>query len=90
MTYWNRAAEELYGFTRQEALGQVTHRLLGTRRGDGLDAPTFEARLREEGAWRGRLSHRAKDGREVVVDSRHVLMPGSTRASSPCWSRAAT
>ncbi|BDP44339.1 PAS domain-containing sensor histidine kinase (plasmid) [Deinococcus aetherius] len=76
VTYWNRAAEELYGFTRQEALGQVTHRLLGTRRGDGLDAPTFEARLREEGAWRGRLSHRAKDGREVVVDSRHVLMPG--------------
>jgi PAS domain-containing protein len=25
ITYWNRGAEDLYGWTRDEAVGQVTH-----------------------------------------------------------------
>ena len=31
ITFWNARAEEIYGFTRDEALGQVTHTLLQTR-----------------------------------------------------------
>src|SRR5580692_9260760 len=31
VTFWNNAAAELYGFTREEALGRVTHELLQTQ-----------------------------------------------------------
>ena len=31
VTYWNRAATELYGFTGKEALGRVTHEILQTQ-----------------------------------------------------------
>src|SRR5262249_23859119 len=30
ITYWNRGAEQLYGYTKDQALGRVTHELLAT------------------------------------------------------------
>ena len=72
---WNRGAEELYGFSEAEAVGRVTHDMLQTV----FPAPwaEIEAQLRKVGRWEGELRHVAKDGREVFVSARKLLIPGA-------------
>jgi len=65
---WNHAAERLYGFTREEALGHRPGDLLSTR----FPAARIEITriLSDTGGWHGHLVHETKDGREVTVESR--------------------
>ena len=72
ITYWNRAAEELYGYTRAEAMGQRSHDLLKTR--PPASVAEFEATVRERGEWSGELRHTTKDGRVIIVESRHKVV----------------
>jgi PAS domain S-box-containing protein len=74
IVYWNRAAEQLYGYTRQEACGQVTHSLLRTRLGGGDAANQLETSLARYGIWVGELHHTTREGREVEVEGRLALM----------------
>jgi PAS domain S-box-containing protein len=69
---WNRGAEELYGYTTQEALGRITHFLLKTR--FPISRAEVDAVLEREGYWEGELTHTRRDGRTVIVESRHVLV----------------
>lgn len=68
---WNRAAEKLYGWTAEEALGQVTHVLFNTRFSKPLDEITQD--LHRDNRWKGELVHTRKDGRSVTVLSHWVL-----------------
>ncbi|HEX2248769.1 MAG TPA: PAS domain-containing protein [Gemmatimonadales bacterium] len=69
--YWNRGAEELYGWRRQEVLGKVTHELLQTVFPVPFQSITEE--LFRTGRWEGELQHTRRDGTKLVVASRWSL-----------------
>ncbi|HEX4782812.1 MAG TPA: PAS domain S-box protein [Candidatus Sulfotelmatobacter sp.] len=71
ITYWNQSACELYGYTREEAMGQVCHHLLQTVFPEPPDR--IAEHLRREIRWAGELIHRRKDGSKIVVASRWAL-----------------
>ncbi len=64
---WSQGAETLYGWTKEEALGQVTHPLLATRFPEPLEDITEQ--FEKTGRWSGELVHRTKDGRSMYVQS---------------------
>ena len=68
ITQWGHGAEMLYGWTKAEAIGQKTHGLLKTRFVEGFER--VNRQLERTGRWSGELIHKAKDGREIVVESR--------------------
>jgi len=73
VTFWNKAASDLYGYTPEEALGRVTHELLRTEFPSPLES--IKAQLCRDGRWTGELLHKRKDGTQVIVGSRWALDP---------------
>jgi PAS domain S-box-containing protein len=64
---WSLGAEKLYGYTREEAVGQISHDLLHTQFHETL--ASIEEKLRQAGMWEGELVHRSRDGGTVEVTS---------------------
>ncbi|GEP05325.1 PAS domain-containing sensor histidine kinase [Methylobacterium oxalidis] len=71
VTFWNRAAEDLYGWRAEEVRGQDIHELLRT------DFPVDPAAIWDEltrtGRWEGELVQTVRAGRRVTVESRWAL-----------------
>jgi PAS domain S-box-containing protein len=68
INFWNRRAEEFYGWRKEEAIGKVSHDLLQTRFPKSLEQ--IESELIRDGRWEGKLVHATRDGSRVVVESR--------------------
>jgi PAS domain S-box-containing protein len=74
IVYWNRSAERLYGWTKEEVLAHTTHGLLQTV--FPYELHLIEAAVLEKGYWEGELKHQTRDGRTVTVSSRWALRKG--------------
>ncbi len=75
VTYWNRSAERLYGWSAAEALGRPAAELLhGEAPKTALEA---SKRVDEKGDWIGELKQVTKDGEEIVVESWWTLVRDS-------------
>jgi PAS domain S-box-containing protein len=93
---WNKGAEEMYGWPKQDAIGKVLPQLLQTAGPHSLRE--IDTVLRREGRWEGELSQKAHNGHRLDVDSRHVLFGGgnglppcilaiSRNITQPSWPR---
>jgi PAS domain S-box-containing protein len=73
IVYWNRGAEELYGWTAEKALGRVAQELLHTE----FPIPFAEitAEVDRTGSWHGELGQTTRDGRRIIVNARWALAP---------------
>jgi len=70
--FWNKGAENLYGWTAKEAIGKKNNELL-YKRGSFEFIEAYRSVI-EKGEWMGELHHVNKKGEEVIVESRWTLV----------------
>ena len=88
ITYWNRGAQELYGWAAEEAIGKRAHELLQPV----FPAPIEEIRaeLLRSGRWDGELEKTRADGTRVVVASRWSLRRDEQGGPLQSWKQTMT
>ena len=79
ITFWNAGAEQLFGWTTQEAVGRASFELLQTEFPEPLE--TIMGTLLRNGRWSGELRKRTKDGR--IVDLAVLWVLNRDAASRP-------
>jgi len=72
ITLWNRGAEEIFGWTAAEALGQSPEKLLGVDSHDALSA--LRVAVERDGYWNGEIQLKNREGRNLIVDSRTTFV----------------
>jgi len=75
ITFWSQGAEQMYGWSREEAVGKASRDLLDTTFPDPVK--DIESKLVSAGHWEGELVHRRRDGARLLVASRWALRRGA-------------
>ncbi len=75
ITYWNRSAERLYGWSAAEAIGRLATELIYAE--GSQQVLETSARVRDQGDWTGEMQQVTKDRREIVVESWWTLVRDS-------------
>jgi PAS domain S-box-containing protein len=71
ITFWNRGAEETYGWSQDEALGKIAPDLLQTEFSKPLSE--IKATVLMHNWWNGELIHTKRDSTKIIVSSRWSL-----------------
>jgi diguanylate cyclase (GGDEF)-like protein/PAS domain S-box-containing protein len=73
--FWNRGAELMYGWPANLAVGRITYELLKTKLPQPIEE--IEVLLRLHGHWEGEVTHQARDGALLNVDTHWALQRNS-------------
>jgi two-component system cell cycle sensor histidine kinase/response regulator CckA len=71
IVYWSRGAQDLYGWSAEEAVGRVSHELLRTTFPEEL--ARIESDMSKVSRWSGELRHLCKNGEPIWVASNWTL-----------------
>lgn len=77
--YWNKGAERIYGWDREEILGQKLSTLLYVNEKEYLEA---ERVLKNKGFWEGEIVETTKSGKRITVFSSWTLIRTEGQFSS--------
>lgn len=72
ITYWNHGAQNLFGWSAEEAIGQDVQQLLF--RGDPQVMRSIVRETNERGTWAGELTKVTRNGKSVIVDHRRTIL----------------
>ncbi len=75
ITYWNKSAERIYGWTAAEVAGLPISELLYQDPADFLRA---NEQLLQRGDWVGELQQGGKDDRSLIIEGRWTLVRSAT------------
>ncbi|MBW4675472.1 MAG: PAS domain S-box protein [Desmonostoc geniculatum HA4340-LM1] len=70
--FWNQGAQSLYGWKVEEAVGKNILQLLYPENSPQLEDAYLS--VMNTGEWRGELHQLTKEGKEIIVESRWVLL----------------
>ncbi len=70
--FWNRGAEQVYGWSAEEVIGRNLDMEL--HRGDLAPVEAARRELFEKGRWAGELTQHAKAGRQITIDGHWTLI----------------
>ena len=69
--FWSRGAEAMFGYSKEEAAGNNSHKMLHTEFPQSLEE--IHAELLNLGHWEGDLVKYARDGKRIAVSGRWAL-----------------
>ncbi len=75
ITYWNRAAEVMFGWSAQEVVGKVSKDIFQTRVPSSSRRDAIEKMLKENG-YEGEVYYRRKDGTYILAQARATVLRG--------------
>jgi PAS domain S-box-containing protein len=71
ITFWNKGATDMYGFSKEEAIGRVSHDLFRAEFPEPL--ASIKEKLLRDGQWARELTHTCATGARKMVSTRQIV-----------------